>query len=141
MAVPADWQALSSSAISRRHSGDIHGAVEDMLKAISVARTMPNLAKEMALDLNYLADMYLECNAIGEAEKAIREAVELSRPRYPGLLGDNLLGLAEIQRLKGEYREALASAEEARRAYQQQDHAHGVAQADELIERIKTSLE
>jgi hypothetical protein len=118
----------------------MHGAIEDLTKSISLSRTVPNLAKETSVDLNYLADMYLECNAIGEAEIAIREAVELSRPSFPCITGDNLWILAEIQRLKGEYREALASAEEARHLYQQQGHSHGVAQAEELIERIKTNL-
>jgi tetratricopeptide (TPR) repeat protein len=141
MATAADWQSLSSSAIARRHSGDIHGAIDDMIKAISLARTIPNLVKETSVDLNYLADMYLECNALGEAETAIREAVELSRPRFPGLLAANLCGLAEIQRLKGEHREALVSAEEARRLYQEESHSHGVAQTEELVERIKTELE
>jgi tetratricopeptide (TPR) repeat protein len=141
MATVADWQSLSHSAISRRHSGDIHGAIEEMTKAISLAKTIPNLAKEASVDLNYLADMYLECNALEEAETAIREAVELARPRFPGILGDNLLGLAEILRRKGEYREALASAEEARHFYEQENHAYGVAQAEELIERIKTNSE
>lgn len=139
MPTAADWQSLSSSAVARRHCGDIHGAIEEMTRAISLARTMPNLAKEAAVDLNYLADMYLECNAIGEAETAIREAVELSRPRFPGLLAANLWILAEVQRLKGERREALASAEEARHLYQQQGHCHGVAQVEALIERIRTS--
>ena len=141
MATVADWQSLKSSAIARRHSGDIHGAIEEMTKAINLAKSIPNLAKQVAVNLNYLADMYLECNALAEAETAIREAVELSRTRFPGLLDDNLLGLAEIQSRKGEHCEALASAEEARRAYQQENHAYGVAQADELIERIKTHLE
>jgi tetratricopeptide (TPR) repeat protein len=138
MATAADWQSLSHSAISRRHSGDIHGAIEEMIRAISLAKTIPNLAKEASVDLNYLADMYLECNALGEAEAAIREAVELSRPGFPGITGDNFLGLAEIQRLKGEYREALASAEEARHLYQQEGHSYGVARVEKLIERIKS---
>jgi hypothetical protein len=112
-----------------------------MIQAVGVARMIPSLVKEASVDLNYLADMYLECNALDEAETAIREAVELSRPRFPGILADNLWVLAEIQRLKGERREALGSAEEARRLYQQQGHAHGVAEADQLIERIKTSSE
>lgn len=86
MATVADWQSLSHSAISRRHSGDIHGAIEDMTKAISLAKTIPNLAKEASVDLNYLADMYVECNALGEAEIAIREAVELSGRAFPALL-------------------------------------------------------
>jgi tetratricopeptide (TPR) repeat protein len=141
MATTADWQSLSHSAISRRHRGDIHGAIEDMAKAISLAKTIPNLAKEASVNLNYLADMYLECNALTEAEMAIREAVELSRPSFPGITGDNLWILAEVQRLKGEYQEALASAEEARHLYHQQGHSHGVAQAEELIARIKTNFE
>lgn len=137
MPTVADWQSLKSSAISRRHSGDLHGAIEEMTKAISLARTIPEFEKQTSVNLNYLADMYLDCNAVAEAETAIREAVELSR-QHPGLLGDNLWMLAEVQRLKGERRGALASAEEARRLYQQQGHSHGVAQAEELIERIKT---
>src|SRR5438309_1748051 len=90
MATVADWQSLSSSAIARRHGGDIHGAIEEMIKAITVAKTIPNLAKQASVDLNYLADMYLECNALEEAETAIREALELAPPGLPNLLGDNL---------------------------------------------------
>lgn len=140
MATTADWQYLSSSAIDRRHNGDIYGAIEDMNKAINLAKTMPNLAKETAIDLNYLADMYLECKAIAEAEVAIREAVELSRSSFPGLLADNLLGLAVIQELKGEYREALMSAKEARRSYLHEGQSYGVGRAEELIEQIKANI-
>jgi hypothetical protein len=111
-----------------------------MTQAISLARTIPHLAKEASVNLNYLADMYLECNALAEAERAICKAVELSRPSFPGITGDNLLGLAQIQNLKGEHRQALASAEEARQLYQHQGHSHGVAQAEALIERIKARL-
>lgn len=135
-----NWQYLENAAIYRKHMGDFDGAVEAMVKAISLTRIKPNLAEKTATMLNYLADMYLECNAIAEAETAIREAVELSRPRFPCLLGDNLWILAEIQRVKGEYREALASAEESRRSYQLGSHSYGVAQAEELIEKIKTSI-
>lgn len=134
-----DWQYLENAAIYRKQTGDIDGAIEAMVKAISLARTTPNLAEKAATMLNYLADMYLDCNVLGAAETAIWEAVELSRPRYPCLLAANLAMLAEIQRLKGEHRGALASAEEARHLYQQQGHTHGVAQAEELIERIKTN--
>jgi hypothetical protein len=141
MAAHPDWQSLRSSAITRRHRGDIHGAIEEIIQAIDLAKPSPQLAESTATMLNYLADMYLDCNALGEAEIAIREAVELSRPRFPCLLSDNLWILAEIHRLKGEHREALASAEAARQLYQQQGHSYGVAQAEELIERIKTSLE
>ena len=140
MPTVAEWQSLKSSAISRRHSGDLHGAIEEMTKAISLARTIPEFEKQTSVNLNYLTDMYLDCNALAEAETAIREAVELSR-QHPGLLGDNLWMLAEVQRLKGERREALASAEEARQLYQQQGHSYGVGQAEELIGRIKPSLE
>jgi tetratricopeptide (TPR) repeat protein len=141
MATAADWQALSSSAIARRHRGDIHGAIEDLTKAISLARTIPNFAKETSVDLNYLANLYLEDNAIGEAEIAMREAIELSRPLYPSLLACNLCGLATIQWLKGEYREALASAEEALDLYQQEGYSYDIAQTEELIDRIRTDLE
>jgi hypothetical protein len=136
-----EWQALASSAMWRKHTGDIDGAIGEMVKAIGLTRTAPNLDERTASYLNYLADLYLLKDATGQAEGAIREAVELSRPRYPGLLADNLWILAGIQSRKGGHREALASAEEARHLYQQQSHSHGVAQAEELIERIKTNLE
>ncbi len=137
----ADWQSLSSSAIARRHSGDICGAIEDMAKAIDVMQNVPSLAKETSVKLNYLADMYLESNAISQAESAIREAIEFCPDHFPCILGDNHWILGEIQRLKGEYRQALVSAEEARRLYQQGSHSHGVAQANELIARINHHLD
>lgn len=132
-----DWQHLENAAIYRKHTGDLDGAIEAMVKAISLTRTKPNLAEKTATMLNYIADLYLRRNDITEAEAAIREAVELSDPHFPCLLGDNLWILAEIQRLKGEYRAALTSAAESRRAYQQRNHSHGVAQAEELIAQIK----
>ncbi len=133
-----DWQHLESAAIyRRRYMDDLKGAIEAEVKAIGVMRTMPQLAEATSTALNYLADMYLECNAIAEAETAIREAIELARPHFPCALGDNLTILADIQRQKGEYADALDTAEQARRAYQQGEHAYGAAQALELTERIK----
>lgn len=132
-----DWQVLSSAAIYRKHTGDLDGAIEAMVKSIDLSRAIANLAKETATSLNYLADLYLLMDAPEQAEEALRESIELSRPHYPGLLAANLWSLAGIQTRKGEHREALASAEESRRLSQQQDHSYGVAQADELIERIQ----
>jgi tetratricopeptide (TPR) repeat protein len=135
------WQFLESSAIFRKHTGDIDGAIDAMVKAISLTRTVPNLAERTAINLNYLADLYLLKDANDEAEEALRESIALARPRDPGLLADDLWILAGIQSQKGEHREALASAEEARQLYQQQGHSYGVAQAEERIERIRTNLE
>jgi tetratricopeptide (TPR) repeat protein len=136
-----DWQYLQSAAVYRKHTGDLDGAIEALVKAISLMRTVPALSEETATNMNYLADLYLTKNAADQAERAVREAIELSRPRFPYLLAANLLILGGIQSRKGERREALASAEEARHLYQQQGHSHGVAQAEELIERIKANLE
>jgi tetratricopeptide (TPR) repeat protein len=137
-----DWQYLQNASIYRKHTGDLDGAIEAMVKAISLTMAVPDLAEKTATMLNYLAgDLYLAKGATEQAEQAVREAVELSRPRYPGLLAANLWILAGIQSRQGRYREALASAEEARHLYQQQSHSHGVAQAEELIERIKINLE
>lgn len=132
-----DWQVLSSAAIYRRHTGNLDGAIEAMVKSIDLSRAIANLAKETATSLNYLADLYLLKDAPEQAEDALRQSIELSRPRYPGLLAANLWILAGIQTRKGEHREALASAEESRRLSQQQGHSYGVAQAEDLIERIK----
>lgn len=135
-----DWKVLKDAAIFRKHTGDVYGAIEAMTKAICLTRTLPILSKETANNLNYLADLYLTNNAIDQAEKAIRESIALSRSAYPALVPDNLWILAGIQSRRAEYREALCSAEEARQLYQQEGHSYGVAQAEELIERIKTTL-
>ncbi len=135
-----DWKTLEGAAIYRKHTGDLDGAVEAMVKSIDLTRTVPNLSERTATSLNYLADLYLLKDATEQAEEALRESIELSRPRYPGLLASNLWILAGIQNRKSEYREALASAEESRRLSQQQGHSYGVAQAEELIERIKMNL-
>ncbi len=138
----ADWEFLEHAAIYRKHTGDLDGAIDAMVKAIGLTRAIPNLAEETATMLNYLAgDLYLPKGAADFAEEAIREAIEISRPRFPGLLAANLWILAGIQTRKGENHEALASAEEARLLYQQQGHSHGVAQAEQLIATIKSDLE
>jgi tetratricopeptide (TPR) repeat protein len=136
----SEWQSLKGSAISRKHAGDIDGAISELLKAIRLTREVPNLAQETENSLNYLADLYLLKNAITQAEETIRDTIELARSRQSFHLGCHLSILAEIQILKGEYREALASAEEARHQFQQKAHSHGVSTAEELIERIKSNL-
>ncbi len=135
-----DWQYLQSAAIYRKHTGDLDGAIEAMVKAITLMRKVTTLSEETATNLNYLADLYLTKNATEQAYEALREAIELSRPHFPGLLAANLRGLAEIQRQKGEYREALASAEEARQLDQQLGDSYGVTRAEELIKEIKPHL-
>jgi tetratricopeptide (TPR) repeat protein len=136
-----NWQSLRDSAISRRHSGDVGGAIEDITRAVALIRTSPQLAESAATMLNYLADMYLDSNAVEDAETAIREAVEISRSLSPILLAANLWILAEIQSRRGEQREALTSAEGAHCLYEQEGHSHGKGRAEELIKRIKSSLE
>jgi hypothetical protein len=134
-----DWYVLSSAAIYRKHTGDLDGAIAAMVKSVGLTRSVPKLSEQTAIHLNYLADLYLLKEADDLAEGALRESIALSRPRYPLLLGANLWILAGVQNRKGERREALASAEEARRLYQQHGHPYGVAQAEELIERIKAN--
>jgi tetratricopeptide (TPR) repeat protein len=137
-----DWKVLKDAAIYRKHTGDLDGAIDAMEQAVRLMRTIPHLAEETALNLNYLAaELYLPRNAIHEAEQAIRESMELSRLQYAGLLAANFWILAGILNRKGEYREALASAEESLRLSQQQEHPYGVAQAEELIAQIKTNLQ
>jgi tetratricopeptide (TPR) repeat protein len=131
-----DWKVLESAAIYRKHTGDIDGAVEAMLKAIKVMRKDPLLVKETASNLNYLADLFLLKHAIESAEEAVRESIVLSESRFPGLLADNLWILAGIQGLKKKYREAVELARMAGHLYHQQNHSHGVAQAEELIARF-----
>src|SRR5262245_7461266 len=103
----SDWKMLSDAAIFRKHTGDIDGAIQAMVKAIGLTRETPNLLEETVINLNYLAaDLYLPKNAIEQAEVAIREAVELSRFLSPGLFADNLLVLATVLNEQGEHGEA-----------------------------------
>jgi tetratricopeptide (TPR) repeat protein len=134
-----DWRFLKNAAIYRRHTGDIDGAIEALVKAIGLMKADPQNSEQMATSLNYLADLYLTKDAIAEAEMVIRDAVELSRPAYPSLLGANLWILAGILLRKGEKREALAAAEESREVYQQEGNLHGVGEADELIRKIRAT--
>jgi tetratricopeptide (TPR) repeat protein len=134
-----EWRVLTGAAMWRKHAGDLGGAIEAMVKAIAMTRAIPSLSEETAIGLNYLADLYLRVNATEQAEDALRESIKLSRPAFPSLLADDLWILADIQHQKGEHRGALASAQEARRLYEQQGHAYGVAQAETLLERIKKS--
>jgi ATP/maltotriose-dependent transcriptional regulator MalT len=128
-----EWQSLSSSAIWRKHAGDIDGAIAEMVKAIGLTRTVPDLSEETELSLNYLsAELYITKNAIDQAEEAIRDAINLARSRHSSHLGDHLLVLAEVQSRKGEFRSALASAEEALDVFNKQDHSHGVSRAEEV---------
>jgi tetratricopeptide (TPR) repeat protein len=135
-----EWRRLTGTAIYRKHTGDLDGAIEAMVESIGLTRMVPSLAKETTENLNYLADLYLLKGSIELAEDALRESIELSRLHHPGLLAPNLWILAGIQNRKGEYREALASAEESRRLSQQEGNYHGVKEAEELIEKIKTHL-
>jgi tetratricopeptide (TPR) repeat protein len=136
-----DWQFLKGSAILRKHAGDIDGAIVEILKAISLTRSLPSLSEETELSLNYLAaELYLTKNELDQAEEAIRDAIELARSRRSPHLGDHLWVLADIRTQKGDYQQAIVFAEEARQSYEQWDHSYGVAQAEELIERIKTNL-
>jgi ATP/maltotriose-dependent transcriptional regulator MalT len=130
---------LSDASIYRKHTGNLDGAIDAMVKSIAITRTKPRLAEETALNLNFLADLYLLNKETDHAETAIRESIVLARPHYPHLLAANLWILASIQFRKGEIPQALASAEESRRLCQEANHSYGVSQADELIGSIKKS--
>jgi tetratricopeptide (TPR) repeat protein len=134
-----EWQSLKATAIWRRHAGDIDGAICDLLKAIELTRPIPKLARETATGLNYLADMYLMVGAEEQAEKALRESIELSRPRFPLLLAANLWIRGGMQSRQGRRDDAAASAQESRRLCQQHGHPYGVRQAEELLERIQAN--
>jgi tetratricopeptide (TPR) repeat protein len=134
-----EWQLLTSSAIELRHAGDITGAIVELTHAIELMMPNPKLAQETASKLNYLAVLYLTLGADDEAEAALRESIELSRPRFPLLLAANLWILGGMQSRQGMRDEAMASAEASRRLCQEHGHPHGVLQADKLLEQIQTT--
>jgi hypothetical protein len=136
-----DWKVLKDAAIFRKHTGDLEGSIEAMVKAVGLMRTVPALRRETATNLNYLADLYLTTNATDDAERTIREAIGLSRHLLPDLLAANLCILAEIQSRSGDHKKAITSAEEARDLFQQEGNSHGASHAEELIKGIRINSE
>jgi tetratricopeptide (TPR) repeat protein len=134
------WQCTKSSAFWRRHNGDIEGAIAEMLQAVAMTRPVRRLAKETAVSLNYLADLYLVAGADDRAEEALRESIALARPRYPCLLAANLWILGGMQLRQGKAREALASAEESLRVSRRAKHDYAVRRAEGLIQEVRTQL-
>jgi len=134
------WQCTKGSAFWRRHHGDVEGAIADMLKAVEMTRPVRKLAKETAVSLNYLADLYLVAGADDRAEEALRESIALARSRHPHLLAANLWILGRMQLRQGKVREALASAEESLQVSRRVKHEYGVRRAEELIQEVRTQL-
>jgi tetratricopeptide (TPR) repeat protein len=131
------WQSLSASAILRRHSGDTSGAIADMLKAIALLKPNPVLVKELAMNLNYLADLYIVAGDDERAEAALHDSNEISHPRFLHLVTANLWILAGIKHRQGKQEEAIALAQESRTICEQIGHTYGVREADELLEQIR----
>ena len=134
------WQVLFGSAIGRKHSGDIDGAIEDMIMCVTLTKPDVALAEYTATNLNYLADLYLTKNETDCAESILRESIELSRFRFPHLYADNLCILGGIQRGMGKHQEALASAQESLRICEAAAYAYGVTRAKQLISIVENSL-
>ena len=134
------WQCTTNSAIWCRHNGDIEDAITEMLKAVEMTRPVRKLAKETAVSLNYLADLYLVAGVDDRAEEALRESIALARPRNPHLLAANLWILGRMQLRQGKVPEALASAEESLLVSRRVKHDHGVRRAEELIQEVQTQL-
>ena len=131
------WQSLRSSAILRRHSGDIDGAIIDQQKAIALLKANPLLVEQLATSLNYLADLFIVAGDDERAEEALRDSNDLSRTRFLHLVTANLWILASIKHRHGRKGEAIASANESRRICQQIGHTNGVRQAEELLAQIQ----
>jgi tetratricopeptide (TPR) repeat protein len=137
---PQEWQALTTSAIRRKQAGDVTGAITDMENSLSLMRGVPDLVKQIATNLNYLADLLLREGLIDRAEATIREASELSRGLDPVFHADNLLILAEILSRKQIHREAIAAAEEALSLYRKHygDFPERVTQVEQALDWVKS---
>jgi tetratricopeptide (TPR) repeat protein len=133
-----EWQSVQSLAMYHCHAGDIDRAIAEMHKAIALMRPNRALAQELATGLNYLADLYLLSGAEEQAEVPVRESIELSRARFPHLHAANLWILGGIKLRQGKYEEAIASAQESRSICEQAGHNHGIHEAEELLERIRS---
>ena len=78
-----------------------------MREAIDLLRQEPRLTDQLAVKLNYLANMLLAVGQLIEAEAAVREAMQIENDRGKSDSDSNLMTLALILHQQGRCDEAV----------------------------------
>lgn len=107
------WLKLSSDATYYHRAGLTARGLDPMKEAIDLLRQEPKLADQLAVKLNYLANMLLAVGQLTEAETAVREAMQIEQG-YGKLASDsNLMTLAKILHQQGRCDEAVRLGKQA----------------------------
>lgn len=138
----ATWHALKCEAVRWRRTKNPAHAIECLIRAIELTRQEPDLSRETASMLNYLADLYLQEGQLAQAEAAVREALQnnLRRsPVEPGQGADDVMLLAKVLSKQGRHREAYEAGNRAMALFGQQIGAGPkfFRQIEELVEEFR----
>ena len=101
------WLKLSSDATYCHRAGLTLRGIELMKEAIDLIRQEPRLSDQLALKLNYLANMYLAVGQPTEAESTVREAMQIESSRGEAESDSNLMTLATSLHQQGRCDEAV----------------------------------
>jgi tetratricopeptide (TPR) repeat protein len=116
-------------------------AITCLIQAVEMTQQLPDLSRETASMLNYLADLYLQEGQLAQAEAAIRRAVQinLALPGAERTLGaDDLMILAKVLSRQARHREAHKAATQALALFRQQQEADDefITQMEEMVEEF-----
>jgi tetratricopeptide (TPR) repeat protein len=107
------WLKLSSDATYYHRAGLTGRGIGPMKEAIDLIRQEPRLADELAVKLNYVANMLLAVGQLTEAEAAVREAMQIEQERGKPASDSNLMTLAMILHQQGRCDEAVRLGKQA----------------------------
>ena len=117
---PPKWQSLAMKGMRMRHAKQPVLAIECLTQSIEITRQAPELFDETRINLNYLADLYLQEGMLAEAEAAIRQTLEM-RPDSSGRewdqAADDFLILAKVLSKQGRHQEAVEAGEKGLAMY------------------------
>jgi tetratricopeptide (TPR) repeat protein len=142
----AEWHGLKCEAVRWRRLKEPARAIECLVRAIEMTRQSPDLSRETASMLNYLADLYLQEGQLAQAEAAIRRALQ-THLSLPGpersLSADDFMILAKVLSRQARHREAYEAASQALASFRKQLGAHEpfVAQIEDIVEELRRKRE
>jgi tetratricopeptide (TPR) repeat protein len=107
------WQELSSQASYYHRSGLSWRGIDPMNEAIELLRQETGLTNQLAVKLNYLANMFLATGRLTEAEGAVREAIQIETGCGKSASDSNLMTLAKILHQQGRCADAVRVGKQA----------------------------
>jgi tetratricopeptide (TPR) repeat protein len=136
---PPRWHTLAMQGMRLRRAKQPARAIECLKQSIEITRQLPELADETRINLNYLADLYLQEGMLAEAEAAIRQTLEM-RPEHSGRewdqAMDDYLILAKVLSKQGRHQEAVEAGEKGLALYRQ-FHGYFDPLVREVRQRVK----